>query len=112
MNNLISVIADKCTGCGACVRACPAPEANVFKTLEDGRRVVEVNDDKCIACGNCLHECPHNARDFEDDIDKFFKALRDKRIVSAGVSRYKDGFPRNMVPDTQVDKAGGRFCYL
>ena len=93
MNNLISVIADKCTGCGACVRACSAPEANVFKTLEDGRRVVEVNDDKCIACGNCLHECPHNARDFEDDIDKFFKALRDKRIVLLVSPAIKTAFP-------------------
>lgn len=93
MNDLISVITDKCVGCGACVRACPAPEANVFKFLEGGRKVVEVNDDKCIVCGKCLHACQHNARDYEDDIEKFFKAIRDKRVVLLVSPAIKTAFP-------------------
>lgn len=93
MNDLISVIADKCVGCGACARVCPAPEANVFKFLEGGRRVVEVNDDKCIACGKCLHACQHNARDYEDDIEKFFKAIRDKRVILLVSPAIKTAFP-------------------
>lgn len=110
LQELISVIADKCTGCGACVRDCPAPEANSFKTLEDGRRIVEVNDDKCIVCGNCLHACTHDARDFEDDTDKFFKDINKKRVVLIVSPAIRTAFPETWTEVLKWLKQEGVFA--
>ena len=60
MNDIIVVKPEKCVGCNACVRSCPAPEANITKMLEDGRYITNVNTDKCIACGQCTSICPQS----------------------------------------------------
>ena len=65
---------DKCTGCGACSRACPRHIIEVRKKGPKGRRVYVscVNHDKgpaaksacavaCIGCGKCEKECPFGA---------------------------------------------------
>jgi len=44
-----------CTGCGACVEACPVEAI----TLRDGK--AHVDDDKCVECGVCVDECPTEA---------------------------------------------------
>ncbi len=72
---LILVNPDKCVGCNACVRNCPAQEANITKQLEDGRFVTTVNHDRCIRCGECVRTCQHGARDFEDDTEEFIKFI-------------------------------------
>lgn len=110
LQKLISVIADKCTGCGACVRSCPAPEANSFRTLEDGRKIVEVNDDKCIVCGKCLHACPHDARDFDDDTDKFFKDINKKRVVLIVSPAIRTAFPETWTEVLKWLKQEGVFA--
>ena len=43
MNEVIIVKPEKCVGCNACVRNCPAPEANITKMLEDGRFITTVD---------------------------------------------------------------------
>ncbi len=50
----ITVLADKCTGCGACVEVCPF---NCI-TLQDG---VAVIGEGCTLCGACVEECPAEA---------------------------------------------------
>lgn len=110
MQNLISVIPDKCTGCGACIRSCPAPEANYYTTSEDGRKVVAVSDDKCIVCGKCLHECTHDARDFEDDTDKFFKDISKKRVVLIVSPAIRAAFPDKWVEMLKWLKQEGVFA--
>ena len=70
MSELIIVKPEKCVGCNACVRECPAPEANMTKQLEDGRFITMVNPDKCIGCGECVKKCNHGARDYIDDTDE------------------------------------------
>ena len=45
---LITVNPEKCVGCNACVRNCPAPEANITKQVDGGRFVTTVNFDNCI----------------------------------------------------------------
>lgn len=93
LDKLISVISDRCVGCGACLRVCPAPEANIVKILDDGRRSVEVNDEKCIACGACLRACPHDARDYDDDSVRFMKDIQKKRIVLIVSPAIRAAFP-------------------
>lgn len=82
MNDIIIVKPEKCVGCNACIRNCPAPEANITKMLEDGRFITSVNSDKCIACGQCLKVCNHGARDYIDDTRVCMQRLeKDKTII-------------------------------
>ena len=61
---------DKCTSCGACVKACPRHIIELRKKGPKGRRVFVscVNKDSmkackvsCIGCGKCEKECPFGA---------------------------------------------------
>ncbi|MCM1315032.1 MAG: 4Fe-4S dicluster domain-containing protein [Muribaculaceae bacterium] len=82
MNEIIIVKPEKCVGCNACVRNCPAPEANITKMLEDGRFVTTVNPDRCITCGECVRTCNHGARDYIDDTEACISRLnREKMII-------------------------------
>ncbi len=45
---------EKCTGCGACVDACPV---NAIK-IENDKAVIS---DDCIDCGACVNQCPVEA---------------------------------------------------
>ncbi len=82
MNDIIVVKPEKCVGCNACIRSCPAPEANISKMLENGRFITSVNSDKCIACGQCIRACNHGARDYIDDTRVCMQRLdKDKTII-------------------------------
>ncbi|WP_297960719.1 [Fe-Fe] hydrogenase large subunit C-terminal domain-containing protein [uncultured Ruminococcus sp.] len=81
MSELIIVKPEKCVGCNACVRECPAPEANMTKQLEDGRFITMVNHDKCIACGECVKKCNHGARDYIDDTDECIADIIKEKII-------------------------------
>ena len=81
MSELIIVKPEKCVGCNACVRECPAPEANMTKQLEDGRFITMVNPNKCIACGECVKKCNHGARDYVDDTDECITDLLKEKII-------------------------------
>ncbi len=73
---------DKCIGCNRCIRACSSMGANV--AVEKGRgNVIEVNPENCIACGACLDVCEHGAREYIDDVERFFDDL--KKGVSISV---------------------------
>ena len=94
MNELIITRPDKCVGCNACVRVCPAPEANTTKVLEDGRFVTSVNPDKCIACGACVNICNHKARDFLDDTDAAMQRIqRGEKLVILATPSIKAVYP-------------------
>ncbi|MFC2018401.1 NADH-quinone oxidoreductase subunit NuoF [Chloroflexota bacterium] len=47
------ILADKCQGCGICIRACPADAI-----IGDKRMVHIIDQDKCTVCGTCLTVCP------------------------------------------------------
>lgn len=57
------VFSDLCTGCGACLAACPSGAA---VRLEDGKcgKIAE----KCTSCGVCAAVCPNKAREISGKI--------------------------------------------
>ena len=48
-----TVDAQKCIGCGTCIRKCPTKAINPFKQI--------VERDRCLACFGCLNNCPADA---------------------------------------------------
>ena len=93
MKEIIIVRPEKCVGCNACVRTCPAPEANITKMLEDGRFVTTVNPDRCITCGECVRTCNHGARDFIDDTEACMSRISREKIIILATPAIKSVFP-------------------
>lgn len=68
---------DSCVGCNKCINACSAMGACVSaEPKEDGTSRIEVDGVRCIACGACFDACEHNAREFNDDTERFFEDLK------------------------------------
>lgn len=78
---LPEVIEDKCTACGACVKACPKAIIELRRKGPRSRRIYVncVNKDKgalarkactvsCIACGKCEKACNYNAITIADNL--------------------------------------------
>ena len=97
MNEIIIVRPEKCVGCNACVRSCPAPEANITKMLEDGRFVTTVNPDRCITCGECVRTCNHGARDFVDDTEACMARIAREKIIILATPSIKSAFPTQWI---------------
>lgn len=72
---------DNCIGCNRCIKACPSLGANVAVEKERGN-VIEVVPEKCIACGACIDACEHNAREYTDDVERFFADLKRGEKIS------------------------------
>lgn len=94
MNEVIIVKPEKCVGCNACVRTCPAPEANVTKQLEDGRFITSVNPERCISCGECVKVCNHGARDYIDDTEECMSRLIKEKIIIMATPSIKAILPK------------------
>jgi ferredoxin len=52
-----------CTGCGACVPACPVRALSLESAQPQGRghKAVVVDAARCTGCGACLPACPRQA---------------------------------------------------
>lgn len=94
--SIIGVKMDKCVGCNACVRVCPAGDANIGHFDESGALRIEIDDDKCIKCGACIKACSHEARFFQDDTEEFLRDLKSgKEIAIIAAPSIKISFDGN-----------------
>lgn len=48
--------------------------------------VVKINNTECIQCGECIKSCPHDARYYDDDLDKVMDQIRAGKKVSSVVA--------------------------
>lgn len=72
---------DDCIGCNKCIRVCSCIGACI-STSENGHDRITVDPTKCIACGACIDACEHNARQFNDDTERFFADLKKGERIS------------------------------
>lgn len=93
MKDVIIVKPEKCVGCNACVRVCPAKEANATKQLDDGRFITTVNPEKCISCGECVRACQHGARDYKDDTEEAINRMSREKMILMVAPAIKSAFP-------------------
>ena len=71
---------EKCKGCYACIRNCPAKAIRVREGL------AEVIKERCIACGVCIQICMANAKRVESDIGIVWQLLGQHQPVIALLS--------------------------
>ena len=62
------VIADKCTGCGTCVRVCPMENIQLVESIKTKDRLSDLKNtqiafvgDHCTVCLACVHACAQQA---------------------------------------------------
>lgn len=85
---------DKCIGCNKCIRVCSCEGANVSKEQVDGSNRIEVDGSRCVACGACFDVCEHNAREYNDDTERFFQDLKAGARISLLIApAFKANYP-------------------
>jgi iron only hydrogenase large subunit-like protein len=75
MTVVVTLDEKKCAGCNKCIAECPVEGANVAYAM-DGQNKVRTNPDLCILCGHCIDVCDHQARDYQDDTERFFDDIK------------------------------------
>lgn len=73
---------DNCVGCNKCIGVCSCMGAMTAVRNENNQNIIEVDGDRCISCGACFDACEHNAREYIDDTERFFKDLKNGEKIS------------------------------
>lgn len=67
------VTADRCSGCGNCVAACPFEACSLEPT--EGRLHCRVNPFRCTGCGTCVSVCPNNSIQLPEQTSRAIGAM-------------------------------------
>ncbi len=93
VNAGLVVTNDNCIGCNKCISVCSCVGACRSSDME-GRNRIDVDGNKCVACGACFDVCEHSAREFIDDTEEFFNALKKgERISLLLAPAFKANYP-------------------
>ena len=93
VNGGLVVTNDNCIGCNKCISVCSCVGACRSSEAE-GRNRIDVDGSKCVACGACFDVCEHSAREFIDDTEEFFNALKKgERISLLLAPAFKANYP-------------------
>jgi len=93
VNRGLVITNDNCIGCNKCISVCSCVGACISSEAE-GRNRIDVDGNKCIACGACFDVCEHGAREFVDDTEEFFNALKKgERISLLLAPAFKANYP-------------------
>jgi electron transport complex protein RnfB len=118
---LPEVIDDKCTACGACVKACPRDIIELRKKNPKDRKIFVscINEEKggvarkscsvaCIGCGKCVKVCPFDAITMENNlayIDPVKCRLCRKCVTECPTNAILEiNFPPRKVKEETVEK--------
>ncbi len=55
---------ERCSGCGACVAACPVEALSLVSAHDPGRaaaKLTKLDEDPCLGCGVCVRACAKGA---------------------------------------------------
>ncbi len=86
MNDFLICRPDTCTGCGACVQACPKNCIKMFAD-EQGFLHPKISYDKCVRCRKCEVICPSNAELKGEKESEFYMAVhRDADVLAKSSS--------------------------
>lgn len=96
MSNGLVFTNDKCVGCNKCIGVCSAMGACISSDPDEyGNSKIHVDGDRCVACGACFDACEHNAREFNDDTERFFNDLKVGVNISVLIApAFKANYPR------------------
>lgn len=85
LNNGLIYTNDNCIGCNRCISGCAVLGANI-SIISNGKNRIMVDGSKCIHCGHCIKMCKHDAREYIDDTESFFKDLKSGKKISLAVA--------------------------
>ncbi|MCH5267675.1 MAG: transcriptional regulator [Lachnospiraceae bacterium] len=93
MNEGLVFTNDKCIGCNKCISVCSCIGACV-STERDGTNRIDVDGTRCVSCGACFDVCEHDAREFNDDTERFFEDLKRGEKISLLIApAFKANYP-------------------
>ncbi len=95
MGNSLVFTNENCIGCNKCISVCSCMGACQAAEDMNGNNIIQVDSDRCIACGACFDVCEHEAREFNDDTEKFFADLKAGQSISILLApAFKANYPR------------------